>query len=122
MQSLSLSILGAASNGRKYHAKAMTSKKATTPKAASAKTAPAPPPQASSVPALQSGGFSDCGQPDGLPPIKEKLPADPAKVYKATELTKSGLEPSVAPVIQKAYDDFNKKHSTKFKPSLGRAN
>ena len=52
----------------------------------------------------------------GLPPIKEKLPADPAKVYKATDLTKSGLEPSVGPVLEKVYADFNKKHGTKFKP------
>jgi ribonuclease Z len=51
-----------------------------------------------------------------LPPLKKKLPPDPARVYKATELTRSGGEPSVGPVMQKVYDDFNKKHGTKFKP------
>jgi ribonuclease Z len=37
--------------------------------------------------------------------------------YKYHELTLTGIEPSYGAVIQKIYDDFNKKFGTNFKPN-----
>lgn len=52
------------------------------------------------------------------PALKKKLPPDPARAYHFSELTLTGGEPSIAPIIQKIYDDFNKKHGTNFKPVM----
>ncbi len=42
---------------------------------------------------------------------------DPAS-YKFHELTLTGMEPSYAAIVQKIYDEFNKKHGTDFKPIM----
>src|SRR5215471_12689443 len=42
-----------------------------------------------------------------LAPLKKRLPPQPSK-HKFSEVTLSGPEPSMGPVIQKIYDDYNK--------------
>ncbi len=46
-----------------------------------------------------------------------KQPGDP-KSYTFTALTLGGMDPGYLPVVQKIYDDFNKKRGTNFKPLL----